>query len=158
MSHFTGLILGLCMWDAPTLNVLGHCSDIGSYILPFPPVIWLSTPQPTGQRPAKGWLPYGSQNCRFFCQPSQEVLVIDGWEQRRGSLFFLCWFINGAPTDTFLSWITNPLLHGYFCALIFHSVTECRGVFNFFFFYPPKCETCSFPDEVARAAATRSPL
>lgn len=36
---------GLWMWDTPTVNVLGHSSDIGSLSLPFPSVICLSEPQ-----------------------------------------------------------------------------------------------------------------
>lgn len=36
MSHFPDLILGLWMWDTPTMNVLGHSSDIGSLGLMLP--------------------------------------------------------------------------------------------------------------------------
>lgn len=84
------------MWDAPTLNVLGHCSDIGSSSLPFPPVIWFSTPQRTGQRPAKGYLPYGSQNCCFFAAipgPRKSLWLMD--ENKGGVLFSFYEFSQG---------------------------------------------------------------
>lgn len=43
MSHFRKLILGLCVWDTPTINVLGHSSEICSVSVPFPSLIWLNT-------------------------------------------------------------------------------------------------------------------
>lgn len=89
-----------------------------------------------------------------WCSHPSSQEVQSQWlmdENKGGVLFsfyefsqgFLCWFINGAPTDTFLSWVTNPSLHGYFCALIFHCVTESRGVFNFFF--PSEVRNMFFP-------------
>lgn len=44
MSHFGKLILGLWVWDTPTINVLGHSSQICSFSVPFPSLIWLNMP------------------------------------------------------------------------------------------------------------------
>lgn len=90
MSHFTDLMLGLWMWDTPTVNVLGRSSDIGSLSLPFPSVICLSEPQqgaiaklrlinstllkPEMLLPAGGWCSHPSTS-----SPSLLFLCFHGW-------------------------------------------------------------------------------